>query len=110
MWESVKKWFVQMFMTKYMIVRNGLLLWQVFYPDRTETKYCLAKSELLSKLSFLNDFAFSRYIKRAYTSNGVMSFILIKFLIWKHGRKFRFRRIKAIDIVFVSDLTGITEN
>lgn len=108
--ERIKKWFVKVFMTKYIIIRNGVILWQLFYPDRTEIKYTLAPSDLLSELSLLKDFEFSRIIKKAYLSNGLMSFLIIRFLIKKHGKKYRYRRLRAKDVVYVTDLTGLNRN
>jgi len=110
MWEKLKKWFVNVFVTQYIIKQNDLLLWHVFYADRTETKYSLGQSKLLSQVHLWKGFEFSRIIKKAYTSNGLMSLILIKILIIKHGKEYKYKRIKAMDVVFVTDLTGITGN
>lgn len=108
--EKVKKWFKRLFIVKYIIVRNEVILWQLFYVDRTESKYVLATSELLTTVSFLERLEFSKVIKKAYQANAIWSWILMKILINRNGNDYRYKRIRSIDAVFISDLTGITES
>ncbi len=108
--ERIKRWFIKVFLTKYIIVRNGLLLWQFYYPDRVETKVVLAKSQLLSKISFKKGLIYTRLLKGAFTMNLIMSYLLFSYLKQKNRGKYKFKIIKATDAVFLSDLTGLTGN
>jgi hypothetical protein len=108
--ERVKKWIRKLFRTKYIIVRNEIILWQLIYVNRTESKYILASSELLSEVSFSDRLKFSKAMKEAYKTRAIWSWILMKILINRNGRDFKYKRIKAVDVVFLTDLTGLTEN
>ena len=108
--EKIKNWIIKLFVTKYIIVRNEMVLWQLFYINRTETKYILASSELLSEVNFFDRLSFSKVMKRAYRSSAIWSWLIMKILINRNGHNYKFRRIKAVDVVFITDLTGITAN
>lgn len=104
--ERIKNWFKRLFRTKYIIVRNEVVLWKLLYVDRTETKYILASSELLSEVKFLDSLVFSKVMKRGYQSSAIWSWILMKILINRNGKDYRYKRIQTDDLVFRSDLTG----
>lgn len=108
--EKVKKWIKRLFITKYIIVRNEIILWQLIYVNRTETKYILASSELLSSVSFSERLKFSKAIKEAYKARAIWSWLLMKILINRNGSDFKYKRIREVDVVFLTDLTGLTEN
>lgn len=110
MWKEIKNWWSKTFETKYIIVRNKMIRWHLFYKNRSTIKYALAQSELLSEVHFINKFKFSKRLKKAYTASGVWSFLLMKVLIKWHGKKYKYKRIKEGDAVFVTDLTGLTRN
>ena len=110
MWEKIKKKAKDFFETKYIIIRNGLIPWQMIYADRVETRVVLAKSELLSIASWMDGFHFTQRIKHAYLSNGIWSWMLMKVLINRNGNDYKYKRIRAVDVVFITDLTALTEN
>lgn len=110
MWKKVKEWLSKTFIIKFIIVRNGIIEWHLYYRNRKAVKYALAQSELLAEVNIFKEFKFSKAIKRAYVARGIWSFLLMKILIRWHGAKYKYRRIRARDVVFVTDLTGLTGN
>jgi hypothetical protein len=110
MWENLKDWFKKSFITKYIIVRNELIPWQMIYADRVDIKIILAQSELLATLDVVNGFEFKRLIKSAYLSNGIWSWFIMKILINGNGNNYKYMRVDAGSVLFITDLTGLTEN
>lgn len=110
MWKKVKDWLNKTFAIKYIIIRNEMIQWHLYTGNRKSIRYALAQSELLSEVSLLSEFKFSRAIKKAYAARGIWSFLLMKILIRWNGMKYKYRRIRERDVVFVTDLTGLTGN
>jgi len=110
MWEKVKSWSKRLFITKYIVVRNELIPWQMIYADRVDIKIILAQSELLATVDLVSGFEFNRLIKSAYLSNGLWSWLMMKILINRNGDNYKYMRIDADNVVFITDLTGLTEN
>jgi hypothetical protein len=108
--ERIKSWIKKVFLMKYIIVRNEFVLWHLMYAYHTQTKYVLASSEMLTKVGVYDGFTFSTKMRKAYQTNAFWSWVLIKILIYRNGEKYKFKRIKAKNLVFLTDLTGLTEN
>ncbi|MEQ8624384.1 MAG: hypothetical protein RJQ00_06005 [Vicingaceae bacterium] len=106
----MKDWLNKTFVIKYIIIRNEMVQWHLYTRNRRSIRYALAQSELLSEVNLLSEFKFSRAIKKAYAARGIWSFLLLKILIRWYGVKYKYRRIKEDDAVFVTDLTGLTSN
>lgn len=102
--ERLKKWGIKLFVTKYLIVRNEIVLWQLFYVNRTDTKFILASSELLTKVKLFDGLIFSKILKNGYQSNAFWTWLLIKILINRNGHKYKYKRIKATEITHVNEL------
>ncbi len=110
MMKRIRKWLKSIFVTKYVIARNGIIKWHLIYSNRTVIRYTKGKTELLTSWSFTKDWQFGRALKKADVSNAIWSFIQIKILINRQGDKYRFKRVRANDVVFLTDLTGLTGN
>lgn len=110
--EKIKDWLRSIFVTKYVITRRKVLAWLILRKGQEQKiENVFGQTQLLvSKEKFFLQHYYSKYIGNAKKMNRLQAWIWLKWLQRINEKKYKFEILTENRAVFITDLTGLTEN
>lgn len=110
--EKIRAWLRSIFVVKYVITKREILAWLIFKKGQeSKVQNVLGQTQLLvSKEKGLLQHYFSHYINKSKKMNRIQAVIWLKWLRKISEKKYVFELMDAEKAIFITDLTGLTEN